>query len=74
MSRSGFDYEELNIFTCTYSVAAVGGTQQEEDCGEPAVYKIWWSNTETMHVCQKHLDIIKESEVKDEKHANGTTG
>ena len=53
---SDFDYEILH--RCQYEIG--GG-----DCGEPATYKVWWGEDETMLVCQEHFNFIKGKEAEE---------
>ena len=62
----GYDYEP--IAECQYPVYSPGTPTLEDDCGEPALYHVWWwydedgSDLGDMNVCKKHLDLIIEQE------------
>ena len=65
----GFDYEILA--RCQYGVADFyysGGEMGVADCGEPAIYKVWWADnmSDAMLVCQKHFEFIKKTEIQPE--------
>ena len=59
------DYEVLHI--CQYPVECGACVELEADCGEPAMYEVFWtlsdgSVTEDMLVCQYHFDFIMKCE------------
>jgi len=62
----GYDYEQ--IAKCQYPVFAPGTPELEDDCGESALFKVWWwdengEDAGDMKVCQEHFDtIVKEEE------------
>lgn len=54
------DYEELE--KCNFPVAAMAPTY-EDDCGEPAVMRVWWEHYEqAMLLCHKHYRKVQETE------------
>ena len=62
---AGYDYEALA--SCQYPVFAPGTPTLEDDCGEPALFKVWWwdENGEDlgdMLVCPEHFDTIGKQE------------
>ncbi len=63
----GYDYEQ--IAKCQYPVFSPGTPTLEDDCGEPALFHVWWWDEEyadydlgDMNVCQEHFDVIREQE------------
>jgi len=59
------DYEILH--ECQYPVLDSGSPDLEGDCGEPAMYRVYWTledgtDAGEMLVCQKHFDFIMECE------------
>ena len=59
------DWEAIQ--DCTYPVPAMTA-QGEEDCREPALYRVWWwvddgpGQRGEIHVCQEHFNKIMEAE------------
>jgi hypothetical protein len=51
-----FDYEYYKQ-KCQFPVG-----NNDEPCDEIAIVRCWWNEDEEMHVCQEHLNFIKESE------------
>lgn len=62
----GWDYEQLA--KCQYPVFAPSTPTLEDDCSEPALFKVWWWLEEDgrdagdMLVCQEHFDTITKEE------------
>ena len=60
----GYDYEP--IAKCTYPIFAPGTPTLEDDCGEPALFHVWWwdgvYDLGDMNVCQKHFEVITKEE------------
>lgn len=59
------DYDVLH--TCEFPVPSSGTPTLEDDCGEPAIYKVYWTlengtNVGKMRVCQEHFDFIMKCE------------
>ena len=71
---NNMDYEEIEYPKCQYPVPCqathYNGLECEEDCGEPAFYRVWWSNEEGEWdeedegwcLCEQHYELVKEQE------------
>ena len=58
----GYDFQP--IAKCQYPVFSPGTPTLEDDCGEPALYRVWWwydedgSDLGDINVCQEHFNLI----------------
>ena len=68
------DYEEIVYPKCQYPVdckpSDYNNGECERDCGEPAFYRVWWSDEEGEWdekdegwcLCEQHYELVKEQE------------
>lgn len=68
---NGVTYEELfcdfeYLEECEHGVPCPNTMLGHEDCGEPAMARVWWLgyDKDSMLVCQEHFDAILEGEKK----------
>ena len=59
-----FDYEYLA--KCEYGVYNPAKASGEDDCGEPAIAKVWWEDGEPIYVCKEHLEYMIKMEEENE--------
>ena len=54
--------------SCQFGVPWSYNEDGVTDCGEPAIYKVWWDNLgkDFILVCQEHLDEILKQEKENE--------
>jgi hypothetical protein len=65
------DYKQIAP-NCQFGVHAPHTEEGIADCGEPAIYKVWWDEKgeDCLNVCQEHLDkIIKDEDAAIEEES-----
>ena len=65
------DYKQIAP-GCQYSVPSSYSLDGFRECGEPAIYKVWWDmeGNDCLFVCQEHLSKIlddENAEIEDKK-------
>lgn len=67
VTKSGFDYEFFGY--CQYGL--LNEFNEEHDCGQPAIAKVWWHPAvdRIVFVCEEHLEQIEEDETYERLHS-----
>jgi len=65
------EYKELEQEYCQYGVKSYGTPDQFRDCGEMAMFKVWWKgeDVDPFYLCEEHFSNV----VEDEKVAQKAT-